>query len=115
MQIHKEGGGATALTSETAALMEIVVKLGCSPVSLRVWMRQVQRDGGERSGQTSAENLRNVTPRQPIITHAGQKTSTSCTSAPVLPLQGPMKKINQEFVNGVGGFQTLPNARGDAG
>ena len=35
--------------------------------------------------------------------------------APVLPLQGPMKKINQEFVNGVGGFQTLPNARGDAG
>ena len=24
MQIHKEGGGATALTSETAALMEIV-------------------------------------------------------------------------------------------
>jgi ribose/xylose/arabinose/galactoside ABC-type transport system permease subunit len=24
LQIHKEGGGATALTSETAALMEIV-------------------------------------------------------------------------------------------
>ena len=38
--------------------MEIVVKLGCSPVSLRVWMRQVQRDGGERPGQTSVEKAR---------------------------------------------------------
>jgi len=32
--------------------------LGCSPDSLRVWMRQVQRDGGERPGQTTAEKLR---------------------------------------------------------
>ena len=40
--------------SEAAALMAIAGKLGCSPDSLRVWMGQIQRDGGERPGQTRA-------------------------------------------------------------
>ena len=44
--------------SEAAALTAIAGKLGCSPDSLRAWMRQVQRDGGERPGQTSAEKAR---------------------------------------------------------
>ena len=44
--------------SEAAALTAIAGKSGCSPDSLRVWMRQVQRDGGERLGQTSAEKAR---------------------------------------------------------
>ena len=44
--------------SEAAALTAIAGKLGCSPDSLRVWMRQIQRDGGERPGQTSAEKAR---------------------------------------------------------
>jgi transposase len=44
--------------SEAAALTAIAGKLGCSPDSLRVWMRQVQRDGGERPGQTTAEKAR---------------------------------------------------------
>jgi putative transposase len=44
--------------SEAAALTTIASKLGCSPDSLRVWMRQVQRDGGERPGPTSAEIAR---------------------------------------------------------
>ena len=44
--------------SEAAALTAIAGKLGCSPDSLRVWARQVQRDGGERPGQTSAEKAR---------------------------------------------------------
>ena len=44
--------------SEAAALTAIAGKLGCSPDSLRVWVRQVQRDGGERPGQTSAEKAR---------------------------------------------------------
>ncbi len=44
--------------SEAAALTAIAGKLGCSPDSLRVWMRQVQRDGGERPGQTTAERAR---------------------------------------------------------
>jgi transposase len=44
--------------SEAAALTAIAGKLGCSPDSLRVWMRQIQRDGGERPGQTSPEKAR---------------------------------------------------------
>ena len=38
--------------SEGAALTAIAGKLGCSPDSLRVWVRQAQRDGGERPGPT---------------------------------------------------------------
>lgn len=38
--------------SEAAALTAIAGKLGSSPYSLRVWVRQVQRVGGERPGQT---------------------------------------------------------------
>ena len=37
--------------SEGAALTAIAGKLGCSPDSLRVWVRQGQRDGGERHTQ----------------------------------------------------------------
>ncbi|XOY55986.1 MAG: IS3 family transposase [Rhodobacterales bacterium] len=44
--------------SEAALLTAIASKLGCSPDSLRVWVRQAQRDGGERPGQTSAEKAR---------------------------------------------------------
>ena len=44
--------------SEAAALTAIAGKLGCSPDSLRVWARQVQRDGGERLGPTSEEKAR---------------------------------------------------------
>ena len=44
--------------SEAAALTAIAGKLGCSPDSLRVWVRQGQRDGGERPGPTSAEIAR---------------------------------------------------------
>jgi transposase len=44
--------------SEAAALTAIAGKLGCSPDSLRVWVRQARRDGGERPGQTTAEKAR---------------------------------------------------------
>jgi transposase len=44
--------------SEAAALTAIAGKLGCSPDSLRVWMRQVQRDGSERPGHEGAFPLR---------------------------------------------------------
>ena len=44
--------------SEAAALTAIAGKLGCSPDSLRVWARQVQRDGGERPRPTRKEKTR---------------------------------------------------------
>jgi transposase len=44
--------------SEAASLIAIAGKLGCSPDSLRVWVRQAQRDGGERPGQTTADKAR---------------------------------------------------------
>ena len=44
--------------SEAAALTAIADKLGCSPDSLRVWVRQAQRDGGERPGLTCADKAR---------------------------------------------------------
>ena len=50
---HRDG-----YQSEAAALTAIAGKLGCSPDSLRVWVRQAQRDGGERPGQTTAEKTR---------------------------------------------------------
>jgi transposase len=43
---------------EAVALTAIAGKLGCSPDSLCVWMPQVQRDGGKRPGQTTAEKAR---------------------------------------------------------
>ena len=49
---------AMSIRAKRLALTAIAGKLGCSPDSLRVWMRQVQRDGGERSGQTRAKNAR---------------------------------------------------------
>ena len=51
-------GNRDQYQSEAAALTAIASKLGCSPDSLRVWMRQIQRDGGERPGQTTAEKVR---------------------------------------------------------
>jgi transposase len=44
--------------SEWSAISAIASKLSCSPDSLREWMRQAQRDGGERPGQTIAEKAR---------------------------------------------------------
>jgi transposase len=44
--------------SEVAALRALAEKLGCSTDSLRVWVRQAQRDVGERPGPTSVEKAR---------------------------------------------------------
>ena len=49
-----------SIDAKRLALTAIAGKLGCSPDSLRVWVRQGQRDGGERPGQTSAEKARSA-------------------------------------------------------
>lgn len=41
--------------SEWAAIQSIATKIGCLPETLRLWLRQSERDRGERSGPTTDE------------------------------------------------------------
>jgi transposase-like protein len=41
--------------SEWAAIQSIATKIGCMPETLRLWLRQSERDRGERSGATTDE------------------------------------------------------------
>ncbi|MES1945327.1 transposase [Salinisphaera sp. PC39] len=44
--------------SQWAALGSIASKIGCTPETLRSWVRQAERDRGLRDGQTTAERDR---------------------------------------------------------
>ena len=44
--------------SEWAAVRSIAEKIGCSPETLRKWVRQAQRDAGRRPGLTTEERER---------------------------------------------------------
>ena len=44
--------------SQWAAIASIAGKIGCTPETLRLWVRQVERDAGGRAGPTSAESER---------------------------------------------------------
>ena len=41
--------------SEWAAIQSIATKIGCMPETLRLWVRQSERDRGERAGPTTDE------------------------------------------------------------
>ena len=41
--------------SEWAAIVSIAGKIGCTPETLRSWLRRVERDSGVRNGMTSTE------------------------------------------------------------
>ena len=41
--------------SEWAAITSIADKFGCSPETLRIWVRKTERDSGTRPGLTSAD------------------------------------------------------------
>lgn len=45
-------------TSEWAAITSIASKIGCTPETLRGWVRQAERDQGVRAGPTSEERER---------------------------------------------------------
>ncbi len=44
--------------SQWAAIVSIAGKVGCTPESLRRWVRQAERDRGLRSGPTTGEQAR---------------------------------------------------------
>ena len=44
--------------SEWAAIKSVASKIGCTPETLRKWVRRAQVDSGKRSGVTSAERER---------------------------------------------------------
>jgi transposase len=49
---------AGAHPSQWAAITSIAAKLGCSAESLRSWVRQAERDAGQRPGLTTDERAR---------------------------------------------------------
>ena len=44
--------------SQWAAITSIAAKIGCTPETLRRWVRQQERDTGQRPGPTTAEDER---------------------------------------------------------
>ena len=50
-------GAADAITAE-GAISSVSAKIGCTAETLRKWVRQAERDGGQRPGPTSAERER---------------------------------------------------------
>src|ERR1041384_491154 len=49
---------AAAHPSQWAAITSIAAKLGCSAETLRSWVRQAERDAGQRPGLTTDERAR---------------------------------------------------------
>jgi transposase len=45
-------------TSQWAAITSVASKIGCTPETLRSWIRQTERDLGKRAGLTSGERDR---------------------------------------------------------
>ena len=45
-------------SSQWATIESIAAKIGCTPETLRKWVRQAERDGGKRVGLTTTERER---------------------------------------------------------
>jgi transposase-like protein len=50
--VDEQAGGEG---SQWAAIQSVAAKIGCSAETLRSWVRQAERDRGERSGLTTSE------------------------------------------------------------
>jgi len=44
--------------SQWAAITSVAAKIGCTPETLRKWIRRAERDSGKRAGFTTAERER---------------------------------------------------------
>jgi transposase-like protein len=53
--------------SQWIAIRSVAEKLGCSVEALRRWVRQAERDGGERAGLTTDERQRLKTLEREVI------------------------------------------------
>lgn len=51
-----EGGGDHS--TQWAAISSVSAKIGCTAGTLRKWVRQAEREGGQRPGPTSADRER---------------------------------------------------------
>jgi transposase len=56
VRMVRDHGGDHA--SQWAAISSIAPKIGCTPETLRKWVRQSERDQGTRAGQATAERDR---------------------------------------------------------
>jgi transposase len=56
VRMVRDHGGEHA--SQWAAISSIAPKIGCTPETLRNWVRQSERDQGTRAGQATAERDR---------------------------------------------------------
>lgn len=66
---------------EWAAISSIAPKIGCTPETLRTWIRQVERDQGIRPGMTSAERdrMKELELREPKLAPCQRNhTQSSC-------------------------------------
>ena len=62
-------------SSQWAAISSIAPKIGCTPETLRTWIRQAERDQGIRPGMTSAERdrMKELELREPKLAHHTQE------------------------------------------
>lgn len=56
--VRMVSGAASEYSSQWAAIESIAAKIGCTPKTLRRWVRQQERDSGQRRGPTTAEEER---------------------------------------------------------
>ncbi|ARD10879.1 transposase [Pseudomonas savastanoi pv. savastanoi NCPPB 3335] len=49
--------------SQWATISAIAPKIGCTPETLRLWVRQSERNSGQRDGLSTVENASNTSPK----------------------------------------------------